>query len=142
MLAEIRKALADHLDVMERVTWTPYVMSSPPLPSGYVYPDLTEFDAAMGRGSDWWTFTAQALIADVGDIAGQLLLDKMLEPSGPMAVKELVEVAYADGIRNLGLDGVSDVRVVQCSGYRRYLRDGGGPVFGAEWVVRVLADGN
>ena len=146
MLAEIRQALAAALvarvgDVMQV---SAYVLSSPNPPTITVFPASTQYDLAMANtfstmgttraGTDKWVFTVRAYVAEMNDVGAQQLLDRFLEPSGGLSVKEAIEVDGSLG----GL--VDDASVVSMSGYTQYQIDGvTGPVLGAEWSVEVLA---
>ena len=120
-----------------------YVLASPTPPTICVFPTSTTYDAAMANnfttmgsrvGTDQWTFTLRAYVAEMGDQAAQQLLDRFLEPSGGLSVKEAVEVDGSLG----GL--VSDASVVSMNGYTQYQVEGvTGVVLGAEWTVNVLS---
>jgi hypothetical protein len=134
-LTQIREGIAANLAVLDGCQVSAYMLSNPTPPTIHVYPAEIDYDLAMGRGLDKWTFTVQAFVALSTDIGAQVKLDAFLAPSGSQSVKAAIE---ADGT----LGGiVADTTVVSCTGYRVYARDGGGPVLGAEWQVDVLASG-
>lgn len=137
-LTEIRVALAACFSSLEsEVQVSAYMLDAPTPPAIFIYPSEIDYDLTAQRGFDQWTLTIQAVVQHSLDKAGQVNLDAFLAPSGPRSVKALVE---AD--RQLG-GTVDSVRVVSCSGYRKYLSEGQNPILlGAEWSVEVLATGN
>ena len=146
MLKEIREEMARRLnEAMTDVAWSPYVKTLTP-PSGFIYPGglgdtVIEFDQAMQRGADDLSFVVQVGVATIGDELQQANLDEMIEPWGPLSVKAILEEERALGER-VTLGGlVESLAVTACSGYRRYLVEGRGPVLGAEWQVEVTAKG-
>lgn len=146
MLKEIREEMARLLNQrMPDVVWNAYVFDQAP-PSGFIYPGglgdtVIDYDLAFGRGADGWSFVVEARIATIGDDIAQQNLDEMIEPFGALSVKESLE-AVRDDAGNITLGGLVDnLRVVSCSGYRRYLTEGRAPTLGAEWEVKVLAKG-
>lgn len=134
-LTDIREGLAASLAVLEGVQVTAHMLVNPSPPAIHVYPSETEYDLTMQRGLDQWTLTVQAVVNSVSDIGSQRKLDEFIAPAGSQSVKAAIE---ADGT----LGGiVADTRVVSCTGYRVYARDGAAPVLGAEWSVVVLSSG-
>lgn len=138
-LPAVRQALADLLTEGCRIDVLPYVPGDPTPPTGHLYPSPVEYDAAFSRGMDVWTFTLQVYVAE-GAItrAAQERLDEFLSTSAATSVKRAVEVA--DGPQTLG-GLIDDLRVLRCDGYRRYVVDGKGPMFGSEWTIEVRAEG-
>lgn len=147
MLEELREAMAARLnDAMPDVTWHPYVKETA-LPYGFIYPGglgdtVIEFDRAMRRGADEWSFVVQAVVAMVGDEIAQMNLDEMIEPTGALSVKAILEREREVGAAVTFGGLVDNLAVKRCSGYRRYLLEGRGPALGAEWEIDVLAEGN
>lgn len=135
-LAEIREGIAANLAVLTGCQVSAYMLSNPTPPTIHVYPTDVEYDLAMGRGLDKWKLTVQAFVGLSTDIGAQAKLDEFLAPSGSQSVKAAIE---AD--RTLG-GSVADATAVSCTGYRVYVREGGGPVLGAEWLVEVRVSGN
>lgn len=134
-LTSIREGLAANLGALEGIQVSPYMLANPSPPCVHVYPASVEYDLAMRRGLDKWTLTVQAFVGLTADIGSQVKLDQFLASSGTQSVKTVLESDQTLG------GTVSDVNVVSCTGYRVYVREGGGPVLGAEWVVEVLATG-
>lgn len=133
-VAQIREGLAGSLASLHGVQVHPYMLSNPSPPAGHVFPGPIEYDLAMQRGLDKWTFTVQLFVAVASDIGSQVKLDAFLAPAGSQSVKTLLEA-------NPTLSGlVQDVNVVGCSGYRQFQKDNH-IVLGADWRVEVLASG-
>jgi len=101
-----------------------------------MFPGPVSYDQAMHRGMDTWEFTLRVMIGNVGDIGPQNLLDELLEPTGTTSMKAAVE-------QDNTLAGlVYDLSVTDCTGYRQYVpTPGSAPVMGADWTLRILADG-
>lgn len=143
MLLEMRKAIADAVSArLPDIQMSPYPLASPTPPAGEVIPARTEYDKAMARGMDTWTFTLRIYFPETMDIASQQLVDRMIEPSGDVSIKEAVEAKDADGRPTLG-GLVFDVCVNSFDGYRRFLAPSQqqAPMLGAEWTITVEADG-
>lgn len=145
-LTDIREGLAANLRaVLTGVQVIPYMLASPSPPTVHVYPgggaELIEYDLAMGRGLDRWMFTVQAFVGTSSDQGAQMKLDEFIASSGPQSVKAAVEADQTLAGALTINPGETPVRVLSCTGYRVYARDGGSPVLGAEWNVQVLATG-
>jgi len=129
--------MADNLALLPAQV-SPYVLSNPTPPAIQMMPggDAVEYHQAMRNGLELWTMTVQAIVANVGDIAGQKRLDEFLASTGSSSVKAAIE-----SDKTLG-GAVMDLIVRSCSGYREYARaDGGGSVLGAEWTVDLYVNG-
>lgn len=134
-MAELRAALATSIEPLSNVQVSPYMLANPTPPAADVEPAPIDYDLAMKRGLDKWTFIVRVYVGLSGDIAAQKKLDAYIEPTGATSIKTLVE---AD--RTLG--GLCDsVQVIKCSGYRTFERaHGASPLLlGAEWTVVVHA---
>jgi len=131
-LAEIRAGLATNLSTIAGCQISGYMLSAPTPPCLYVVPGDIEFDQAMQRGMDRWTFRVVALAGLASDIGAQKKLDEFLAPSGATSVKAAVE---AD--RTLG-GVVDDLRVTAATGYRTYGQPGGQVHLGVEFTVDVI----
>jgi len=135
-LTTIRQGLAANLSTLTGIQVSAYMLSAPTPPTIHLYPAQITYDLAARRGLDQWDFTVQAFVGDTADQGAQVALDAFIAPSGAQSVKAKLE---SDGT----LGGIAgDVSAITCSGYRIYTREGGPPVLGAEWTVRVLAAGN
>jgi hypothetical protein len=139
MLAEVRQAIADAISSrLPQMQVSPYILAAPTPPAAHVFPSAVDYDQAMARGADTWMFTLQAFVGAISDIGSQVLLDKMLEPSGDVSIKEAVEADMTLG----GLAWEGGCRVKSFTGYRQVvLENTGGLVLVAEWQIEVRADG-
>ena len=77
--------------------------------------------------------TVRVMVGEVSDIGAQKLLDEYLAGEGDRSVKEKLEVD-----RTLG--GIADfLMVTDCTGYRRSVQEGRGPILACDWRVEVWA---
>lgn len=142
-LTQIRTGLATNLQSLigtSELQVSAYMLANPTPPTIHLYPGgqetAIEYDLAFGRGLDRWSFTVQAFVPlSSADTDSQQTLDAYIAPAGAQSVKAALESDSTLG----GL--VANVNVVSCTGYRVYVREGGTPVLGAEWLVEVLATG-
>jgi hypothetical protein len=135
-LAEIRAGLETQLAQIPNVTTSAYMLDSPPdLTLQVMGPDRINWDLALHRGLDSWTFIVQGFSGSPESQAAQINLDNWLSPSGTDSVKAAIE---ADGT----LGGVVvNSHVVESSGYRIYDLPNRGRTLGAEWSVEVFNTG-
>lgn len=139
MLAETRGALAALLQAkLPDMQVSAYLLANPTPPCMHIFPAGTDYDQAMGRGLDTWTFTLQAFVGETSDIGAQVLLDQLLEPSGAMSIKDAIDAGTVDGTLG-GL--IFDATIIANTGYQRYQVEGRGLVVGSEWTIQVLASG-
>ena len=133
-VAQIRSGIATNLATVTDVQVLAYVLSNPTPPAFAVFPAACDYNQAMARGLDRWTFTVQAIVSAASDQDGQKQLDTYLAPTGSTSVRAAIE-----SDRTLG--GVVDNLVVtRVSGYQLYA-DERGANLGAEWSVEVWASG-
>jgi len=128
-----REALAANLGVLDAYAHvSPYMLAQPVPPAIQVaYVEEVDYDAAMQRSSDEWTWIVQAFAGLLLDQAAQETLDSFLDPSGPTSIKAAIE-----SDRTLG--GIADdLRVRSADGYRVYTI-AGVDVLGCQWMVDVL----
>ena len=137
MIAQVREALAEAIQRrFPSIQVSPYILSTPTLPAAFVFPGPVTYDLAMHRGADNTEFTVRAMVGPYGDIAAQQLIDQLLEPSGVGSMKAAIEQDNTLG----GI--VFDVSATDCTGLRMYQpTPGSAPVMGADWTLRVFADG-
>lgn len=141
MLAEIRQAISDAVDVIPKLQVNPYMLSNPTPPCAYVVPDPITYDTTYQRGQDEYAFTIVVQVSEnSGDIGAQKRLDRFMEPSGPESVKASVEYGEGELIATLG-GLVDSVQVDSCDGYRTYITQGRAPVLGTEFHLTVRASG-
>lgn len=132
-IADIREGLAANLRAIPELQSSGYLLANPTPPTAEVFPSDIDYDEAMGRGHDMNVFTVRVFVAEVTDIGSQQQMDAYLASAGDRSVKEKLE---AD--RTLG-GACQFLRVTGCTGYRRTVMEGRGPVLAAEWRVEVLA---
>lgn len=135
-LTDIREGLAANLATISGLQQSAYLLSNPTPPAAEVQPDEVEYDRSFQRGTDRWQLIVRCFVGATSDVGAQKRLDRMLASSGADSVKQALE-----SDRTLG-GAADDVRVVRCTGYRIFARDGGASVLGAEWTVQVLAQGD
>jgi hypothetical protein len=138
-MTELREGIRGNLAAIPGCQVSAHVLANPTPPSLWVEPDPVEgvqYDRAMARGLDLWTFLVWALAGTVTDRGAQDRLDGFIASAGGSSVKAAVE---AD--RTLG--GVAmDCRVTRCVGYSAYERAGLNAAYlAAQWTVEVHADG-
>ena len=142
-LADIRAGIAANLSTLKTtyrdMQILAYVPANPTLPAIWVKPTqgaVTEYHQAfetMGNpeGQFTWSLTVQAFAAGGLSESAQILLDELLDVSGPHSVKAAIE---AD--KTLG--GASEGLIVRrCISYQEYQRPDGTLALGAEWLVEV-----
>lgn len=135
-MSDVREALATNMQPIPGVQVSAYMLGNPTPPSIEVMPDEVEYDKTFQRGTDYWFFKVRAFVGKPDAIGAQKRLDRMLASSGAESVKARIESDHTLG----GL--VDNLLVTKCSGYRVYGAGQSGPgVLGAEWSVRVWADG-
>jgi hypothetical protein len=136
-LKMIREGVAANLMEVFGDSWqvSPYMLSNPTTPSMHTIPDPVEYDGAMQRGMDTWTLIVQAFVGLASDIAAQMLLDELLEPSGPGSLKAAIEAEPTLGGR------VDDLHVTRASGYKVFVLEGRAGVLGCDWEVTIIAKG-
>jgi hypothetical protein len=134
-LTDLREALASNLAAIDGLQESAYVLANPTPPAAEVVPAPIEYDKAMGRGLDKWTFLVRVLVGLTSDIGAQKRLDKMLASAGPDSVKAALETDPTLG------GAADDLIVTRCSGYRTFKREGGTLLLGAEWTTEVYASG-
>jgi hypothetical protein len=137
-LAAIRAGLVTNLNTLKStyvdMQISPYVLSNPTPPVIWVKPtqgNVTEYHQAMRNGQETWTLTVQAFVGSGGDKTAQIVLDELLNTTGPRSVKAAIEV-------DLTLGGATDDLIVRrCISYQEYQRADGTILLGAEWIVEV-----
>ena len=138
-LPAVRQAMADLVTEGCRIDCSAYMLANPTPPAAHLFPSPVEYDAAFNRGMDVWTFTLQVYVAEtVIERAAQERLDEFMSTSAATSVKRALELP--DGPQRLG-GLIDDLLVLRCDGYRRWLIEGRGPLFGSEWTIEVRAEG-
>ena len=131
----VREAIATALQPIAEVEVNSYVLAQPNPPGLQVLPPGVDYDRAMARGLDEWTFVIQGFVALTQDVASQMLLDELCAPSGANSVKVRLEADPTLG----GL--VQSVRVMNQTPGIMVDRGSGGPMLLVEWRVQVFARG-
>lgn len=129
---QLREGLAANLADVGGLHEHAYVLSNPTLPAAEIVPGPIDYDKAMGRGTDEWTFIVRVLVGTVSDVGAQKLLGRMRASSGADSIKAALE-----SDRTLA-GAARDLIVRRCSGQQTY---GEGRALGAEWTVSVFAAG-
>lgn len=131
-MEDLRTAIATSLATLNGVQESAYMLGNPTPPYIEVQPGPINYDLAMQRGWDEWTFTVRMFVNLTSDIGSQVLLDSFIDPTGSQSVKTLIETD-----RTLG--GVCDfVLVTKCSGYQTFQSTHTGKLsLGCEWTVQV-----
>ena len=133
-VSQIRAGLATNLATVTGAQISSYQLANPTTPAFAIFPAATEYNQAMARGLDKWTFTVQAIVSAAVDQNGQQQLDEYLAPTGSTSVRAALETdrTLAGVVQNLV--------VTRVSGYVLYA-DAQPPALGCEWTVDVWASG-
>jgi hypothetical protein len=133
--SDIRQGIADSLASLDMQV-SPYVLTNPTPPCAYVSRGAIEYDGAMGRSHDNWTFVVTVLVGFVHDIGAQMVLDGYAKSHGPTSIKTLIEADRTLGgtVIKAWVTDTSPERVYQLEGIQH-------AAVGAEWTVRAMADG-
>lgn len=133
-IAAVRAAMEVKLQPLE-ANVNPYASSNPTPPGVQIIPPGVEYDRAMRRGLDEWTFTIQAFVSFGEEFSAQQNLDAMCSPSGTQSIKALLE---ADTTLN---GTVSNLRVMRQSQGKQVQTLGGHPMLLVEFEIQVFAGG-
>lgn len=130
-VAALREGLRANLSAIRGVQVSAYATSQPTPPGVQILPPAVEYDLAMARGLDRWTFIVQAFVSFSTDSGSQKLLDELLAPTGERSVKTALESdktlgGAADGMQVTGADRPALVD-----------RAGGGQLMLSEFTVVV-----
>jgi hypothetical protein len=131
---DIREGFAANLRSLDGYQVSPYMLTNFTPPVVWVARCDVEYDRAMGRGLDYWTFTIQAVTGLVVDVGAQQKIDQLLAPSGATSVKQAIESDKTLG----GL--VPNLTVLSSNGYRQVAVEGLLYLL-AEWTVELYARG-
>lgn len=133
--ADLREALRANLAAVTGCQVSAYLLANPTPPCLMILGGAVEYDRAMIRGADTWTYTVQALAGLVTDQGAQRTLDTWRRSSGTGSVK-----AAAETDRTLG-GNAHDMKVTAVSADAIYSPDGKGPFLGCEFTVEITAPG-
>ena len=133
-IGSVRSAMATKLAGLDAGV-NEYASVNPTAPGVQILPPGVEYDRAMHRGLDEWTFTIQAFVSFSEEISAQQNLDAMCNPSGSQSIKALLE---ADPTLN---GTVQNLRVMRQSQGAQHITLGGQPMLLVEFEVQVFAVG-
>lgn len=134
-ITAIRAAMASVLSPIE-ANVSDYASANPTPPAIQIVPPAVEYDRAMHRGVDEWTFIIQAMVAFTEEASSQQLLDEVCLPSGSTSIKALLEADTTLGGTCLNL------RVLRQSEGKQFVTPGGSPMLVVEFTVQVFAGGS
>ncbi len=132
--AQIRTALQAAIVAGAGGGWqvSGYMLALPTPPSIDIRPAGIQFDTAMNRGNDDFTYTIRAMVAFNNDQGAQLKLDTLLDATASTGMKTIVETDCTLG----GV--VSDLRVMSVSDYKALIVEGQPPLLAVEFIVEIL----
>lgn len=134
-LAAIRTALADTISAsVTGIQGYPTVPAIANLPAFVVLPRSTDFQGAMGRGLDTYTFDVIVLVSRRDDALAQADLDPFINGFGASSIRQAIFNAKTLGI------GV-DARVTGMADYGAQYEVGEIDNVGARLIVEVLTTG-
>jgi hypothetical protein len=137
--AQMRAGIVAALNaVLSNVLVSAYRLPSPGDRTLQIIGNEVEYDLAMRRGADNWTFQLQALAGSPVSQAAQMLLDEWKAPAGA-SVKAAIDADPTLG----GI--VAGARVVSASDDQIYVPNPGAPnveLLGATFDVQVINTGN
>jgi hypothetical protein len=143
-IAEIKEALVDALEPLRTdipdLQLFPYWLANATPPTIDVYqadPFMDGLGFGNGGGAEMF-FTVRARVTTADSVAGQQLLDQIMEPETGVSAALTVDQTLGGVVDTLGIgeEGAPGV-----SGLREYIEDVpvNGRLLGCEWRVRVLA---
>jgi hypothetical protein len=132
-VAEIREGIATNLAAISGLRASSFVPDNPTPPIAVVVPQRIEFDAAMRRGLDTYTFDVLVIANRASERGAQTTLDSYCNPSGPASVKTAIEADKTLGGK------ASDLRVTEMSNYGP-LSIGETQYLAATFTVSVIAN--
>lgn len=111
-LSEIRDALNGAIQAhCPELNYYATVPDAVQVPALVICPDEADFNGAMGRGLDTWTFHLYVLVARVESRLAQEQLDQYVTGAGPKSIRKIV---YEEG------DHLLPDTQMHCTGVRGY----------------------
>ena len=110
-VSELRQGLATNLATISGLRASSFVPDNPTPPITVVVPKNIQFDAAMGRGMDTYTFDVLVIAQRASERNAQSLLDGYCNPTGSSSVKTAIESDKTLGGKAF------DLRVTEMSNY-------------------------
>ena len=90
-MSGLRAALAVRLATITGLRTSATLPDQPTPPQAVVYPDRVQYDTAMGRGSDEYTFVVLVIVGRIAERSAQTSLDTYCNPSGATSIKASIE---------------------------------------------------
>lgn len=90
-IAELRTGLATNLASIRGLRTSAFVPDNPTPPIAVVIPARVEYDTAMGRGLDTYTFNVTVIAARASERSAQQVLDSFCSSTGSLSVKAALE---------------------------------------------------
>lgn len=107
----MRDGIAANLATITGLRTSPFIPDNPTPPIAVVSPGRIEYDSAMHRGMDQFTFDVTVIAARASERSAQQVLDAYCNSTGSTSVKAAIQ-----SDRTLG-GAVFDCRVTEMSGY-------------------------
>lgn len=111
-VSEIRSGIATNLAAISGLRTSAFVPDNPTPPIAVVVPQRIEYDAAMGRGMDTYTFDVLVIAQRMSERNAQSLLDGYCNSTGSTSVKTALEADTTLGGKAF------DLRVTEMSNYQ------------------------
>jgi hypothetical protein len=132
-MSELRAGIAANLATVSGLRAYAYVPDDPRPPVAYVIPTGIDFDTAMGRGADTYSFTVKVIVGRWNERTAQTTLDGYCDPSSATSIKRAIQ-----SDRQLGGQAF-DLRVESLRNYGPIILDDGVTYLSAEFAVTVIA---
>jgi hypothetical protein len=110
-VAELRAGLATNLATISGLRTSAFIPDNPSPPIAIVVPQRIDFDQAMGRGMDEYSFDIVVIANRMSERTAQTTLDGYCNPSGALSVKTALEIDKTLGGKAF------DLRVTDMSTY-------------------------
>lgn len=126
----IRQGIAANLSSITGLRTSAFVPDNPTPPIAVVVPERVDYDAAMHRGLDTYTFKVLVIAQRASERGAQATLDTFCDPTGASSIKTAIE-----SDRTLG-GACNDCRVTDLTEYGE-LSIGETPYLAATFSVTV-----
>jgi len=110
-IGALRTGLATNLAAISGLRTSSFIPDNPTPPIAIVIPQRIEFDAAMARGMDTYTFEVLVIAQRASERGAQDTLDAYCNPTGSKSIKTALQ-----SDRTLG-GAAFDLRVTEMSSY-------------------------
>jgi hypothetical protein len=132
-ISAIASGLAAALAVIPKLRTQPEILDTVPVPCAVIGPPTSiEYDEAMARGADVYTFTIRVLVARASERSAQRALSGYASGSGATSIKAAVEADPTLG------GAAQTVRVASANGIGVYAY-GDVDYLGLEFTTEVVA---